>query len=101
MRVAPITLLLPVLTGLLVSQQPEPTLAEALARMQAGDFPAAAKMLESVTRREPQNGRAWRNLGAAYDQLKDPDHAIEAYRHALEVQPAMIGPTYSIAISYA
>ncbi len=69
--------------------------------MQSNDLAGAVKMLDSVTHREPKNGRAWRNLGLAYDRLKDPERAIAAYRHALEVQPEMVAPTYNIAIDYA
>ena len=87
--------------GVLASQSKEPSLADALALMQSNDLAGAVKMLESITHREPKNGRAWRNLGLAYDRLKDPERAIAAYRHALEVQPEMVAPTYSIAIDYA
>src|SRR5438309_1863060 len=85
-----------------VSQQPaEPTLPMALAKMQGNDFAGAAKMLETIVEREPQNGRAWRNLGLAYQQLKDADRAVDAYQQALKVQPAMIAPVYNIAGVYA
>jgi hypothetical protein len=90
-----------VLAGLLIGKPSAPTLPDALARMQANDFPGALKMLESITQREPKNGRAWRNLGIAYDRLKDPDRAIDAYKQALEVQPAMVAPIYNIALAYA
>jgi len=57
--------------------------------------------LESVTSREPENGRAWRNLGVAYQQIKEHDRAIAAFQRALEVQPEMVAPAYQIALSYA
>ena len=89
------------LAGFLIGQPAGPTLADALALLQKGDFSAAAQALEAVTKREPQNGRAWRNLGLAYQKLKDPDRAIATFKHALELQPEMVGPTYSIALAYA
>ena len=89
------------LAGFLIGQPAGPTLADALALLQKGDFSAAAQALEAVTKRDPQNGRAWRNLGLAYQKLKDPDRAIATFRHALELQPEMVGPTYSIALAYA
>ncbi|MBZ5601183.1 MAG: FG-GAP-like repeat-containing protein [Acidobacteriia bacterium] len=86
---------------LLFSQDSEPTLGAALAKIQAQDFAGAAAMLESVTKREPNNGRAFRNLGLAYDRLKQPGRAIDAYRRALEVQPEMVTPMFNIAAAYA
>jgi tetratricopeptide (TPR) repeat protein len=58
-------------------------------------------VLKAVTSREPRNGRAWRNLGVAYQQAKDPDNAIAAFQRALEVEPEMIAPLYNIALTYA
>jgi hypothetical protein len=85
----------------LMSQPASPSLAEALGLIQSNDFAGGAKMLEAIVKREPKNGRAWRNLGLAYDRLKEPAKAIEAYQRALEVQPEMVGPTLSIATDYA
>jgi hypothetical protein len=95
---AALTLLM---AGLLSALQADPTLAQALALLQSGDAAGAAKALEAVTGREPQNGRAWRNLGVAYQQTKNPDRAIAAFQRALEVQPGMVGPLYSIGLIYA
>lgn len=95
------------LLGLLVlsSRQPgftaEPSLDDALARLRSNDFAGAAQTLEAVTAREPANGRAWRSLGLAYDKLKKPESAIGAYRHALDVQPSVPSPLYSIGLAYA
>jgi FG-GAP-like repeat/FG-GAP repeat/Tetratricopeptide repeat len=85
----------------LFNQSNDPSLAEALSRIQSNDFPGAAKMLQAITKREPANGRAWRNLGLVYDRLEDRKHAIEAYKQALEVQPDVFAPMYAIAIDYA
>ena len=85
----------------LIGQPADPTLADALSLLQAGDAPAAIRVLEAVTKREPRNGRAWRNLGMAYGRVKDPDRAITALRHALEVEPEIVAPLYSIALAYA
>lgn len=96
-----ILLFILLLAGLLASQPAPPSLQDALALLQSNDLAGAAKMLDSITKRDPANGRAWRNLGLAYDRLNDPQHAIEAYRHALDAQPDMVGPMYSIGIDYA
>jgi len=78
-----------------------PTLADGLGRLQANDFAGAAKILEQVTQREPANGRAWRNLALARQNLKEWDGAIAAYQHALEVEPGVPTPIFSIGIVYA
>src|SRR5215831_3282764 len=79
--------------GLFLAQ----SLADGLARMQSNDFTEAAKILESVTAREPENGRAWRNLAVAYERLHQADRAIDAYQHSLTAQPAFAGPQFQIA----
>jgi hypothetical protein len=76
---------------------PEATLQDAMARLQANDAASAAKILQEVTKREPRNGRAWRNLGFADQKLKDLDHAAEAYQQALEVEPAVPTPMLQLA----
>ena len=77
------------------------SLADGLARMQSNDFAEAAKILEAVTTREPDNGRAWRNLALAYERLHQADRAIEAYQRSLSAQPAFAGPQLQIARIYA
>ncbi len=79
----------------------EPTLGAAVARMQASDFAGAARILEQVTAREPQNGRAWRNLALAYQHLKQWDRAIAADQRALEVEPGMPAPLFSVGVIQA
>lgn len=78
--------------------QPAPTLQDALARMQANDFAGAAAMLRDVTKAEPRNGRAWRNLGLADQKLKNYDESAQAYQQALEVEPDMPGPLFQLAV---
>jgi Tetratricopeptide repeat/FG-GAP-like repeat/FG-GAP repeat len=80
---------------------PEPTLAAAAARLQAADPAGAARILEEVVKREPGNGRAWRNLGVAYQGTKEYDKAIAAYRRALEAEPAVPTPMYQLGLVYA
>ena len=72
-----------------------------MALLQSGDAAGAVNLLKAVTSREPRNGRAWRNLGVAYQQAKDPESAIAAFQRALEVQPEMPAPLYNIALIYA
>ena len=89
------------MAGLLFGQQADPTWHRAWHCLQSGDAAGAVNVLKAVTSREPRNGRAWRNLGVAYQQAKDPESAIAAFQRALEVQPEMPAPLYNIAIIYA
>jgi len=79
--------------------QAPPGIADAL-RVQQKDPAAAAKILEGVTEREPQNARAWRLLGAALQQSRQFDRAIDAYLKAIAIQPDPIA-TYNIGTAYA
>ncbi len=83
------------------SSNSEPTLAAGVARLQANDSEGAAKILEQVTTHEPNNGRAWRNLALAYQNLKDWDRAIVANRRALDVEPSVPTPLFNLGILYA
>jgi len=76
---------------------PAPTLQSAVARLRVNDFAGAATILEQVTRREPGNGRAWRNLGLAEQKLNHPDQAAAAYQHALQVEPDVPTPLLQLA----
>jgi hypothetical protein len=79
----------------------EPTLAAGVARLQANDSEGAAKILEQVTAHEPRNGRAWRNLALAYQNLKDWDRAISADEHALDVESSVPTPLFNLGVLYA
>lgn len=79
----------------------EPSLSDALARLQAGDADSAARMLEGLVAREPGNGAAWRTLGQARRRRKDLDGAIEAWRKALEIDPGTPTPLLGIGLTYA
>jgi tetratricopeptide (TPR) repeat protein len=72
-----------------------------VARLQANDSAGAAKILEQVTHHDPDNRRAWRNLGLAYQNLKDLDRALDAYHHALDVDPAVPTPLFNVGVVYA
>jgi len=81
--------------------QPQPTLAAAMARMQAKDPAGAAQILEALTEREPKNGRAWRALANAQQALKDYDLAAGALERALEVEPSVPTPLYTLGVVHA
>src|SRR3954463_8334660 len=82
-------------------QAAEPTVAAAMARMQAQDAAGAARILERETAREPANVQAWRVLGAAYQRIGDLDRALAANRTAHELTPAWAPTMYNIGVVYA
>ncbi len=84
-----------------IAVAPEPTLRDAMTRLQANDAAGAAKILEKLTKRDPTNGRAWRNLGLADQRLKNVDGALRAYQQALEVEPAVPTPMFQLATLFA
>jgi FG-GAP repeat/FG-GAP-like repeat/TPR repeat len=89
------------LAGRAESTIPEVSLGAAAVRLQAGDAEGAARLLELIVTREPQNGRAWRMLGTARQGVKNLDGAIEAWTRAIEVDPSVPTPYYSIGVAYA
>ena len=93
--------LLPFVLFLAAQPPAEPTMAAAAARMQAQDPAGAARILESVTAREPGNVRAWRLLGVAYQRGKDLDKALDAYRKALQIAPDDPQALYNLGTAYA
>ena len=73
-------------------------LPTAVALLQSGDFGAAARMLEKVAEKEPNNGRVWRNLGQARLRLKQLEPARAAFTRALAVEPQMVTPFFPLAV---
>jgi tetratricopeptide (TPR) repeat protein len=47
----------------------------------------AIKFKKEDLRKDPENSRLWRDLGGLYQDLKKWDHALAAYKKALEVNP--------------
>jgi tetratricopeptide (TPR) repeat protein len=58
---------------------------------------AAIDDLEIVLRDKPKQPTAWQNLGIAQARLRQPDKAIESFRHALENDPALTDVSISLA----
>ncbi|HEY2346727.1 MAG TPA: FG-GAP-like repeat-containing protein [Xanthomonadaceae bacterium] len=77
---------------------PEPGMPEAQAKLQAGDAAGAQAILESVVKREPGNGMAWRALGAACIQDKHGDCAEAALHKALELMPDSPQVMYNLGV---
>lgn len=68
----------------LAAKEPESkiTVEEANKHYQAKEWEPAAKAFAALVKAEPQNGRAWYRLGISYQNLKQYERAIPAYRTA-------------------
>src|SRR5215470_20415454 len=86
--------------NVVLAQSAPPTLADGTAKLQANDFNGAVRILEQVTAREPKNGRAWRNLALARQNLKQWDGAVAADQRALEVEPSVPTPMFHLGLVY-
>ena len=54
----------------------------------SGDYGKAIECYQKVIGIDPQNARAWSNMGFNYYELGDLDKAIEYTRKALEIDPS-------------
>jgi ribosomal protein L24E len=72
-----------------------------MARMQAQDPAGAARILEAVIAREPDNLQAWRVLGVAYQRANELDRALAANRKAHDLAPGWPPTMYNMAVVYA
>jgi Flp pilus assembly protein TadD len=59
----------------------------ARAAIQNGNLPVGIALLKRATEIDPKNKFAWNNLGLAYFQMRDDEHAIEAFNKQIEVNP--------------
>ena len=78
--------------------QPAPHVSDAMGKLQAGDWPGAAKILEAVTAREPANAEAWRLVAFAYLKMKDLDRARAGYDKVLALAPGTPQALYNIGV---
>jgi hypothetical protein len=78
-----------------------PTVAQAGARMAAGDPAGAVKILDEVLAQDPANTAAWRTLGVALLQTKAYDRALTALERALALQPGVSNVLYNIGSVHA
>ena len=78
------------------------SLPAAIKKVQAGDLAGAAKMLESITEREPGNADAWRLLGVVRLKKKELEGAGAAFDRSLAAAPdspkAMYGKAQVLAL---
>lgn len=71
---------------------------EAEALMEQKDFAGAEKKLTTMTAANPNDYRAWFDLGYVYSATDRKDKAIEAYRHSIAAQPGVLEPNLNLAL---
>lgn len=71
---------------------------EAEALMEKKDFAAAEKKLTAMTATNPNDYRAWFDLGYIYSETDRRDKAIDAYRHSIAAQPGVLEPNLNLAL---
>lgn len=76
-------------------------LEAAIGKLQSGDAAGARDALRTVVKRMPESARAWRALGTATRQLKQFRSAIDAWEHALRIEPGSLQAMYELGVSYA
>ena len=72
----------------------------ATANFLLGNFEAAVTHFTQVTRLDPRRGKAFVNLGAAYNRLGDYPKAVEALRRGLQMEKKCSEGFYNLGICY-
>ncbi|MEP6634236.1 MAG: FG-GAP-like repeat-containing protein, partial [Luteimonas sp.] len=97
----PFVLLLTATTSLHAAPAAPPSLADAIAKIQAGDAAGAQTIVEAVVKREPDNAYAWRTLGAMCLHSPHPECAEPALLKALALAPGTPQIMYNLGIVHA
>lgn len=63
-----------------------------------GKLAQALSGYQSLTRAMPQNADFWFRLGNVYARLKRPDEAVDAYQHALAIEPGHAKAWHNLGI---
>jgi tetratricopeptide (TPR) repeat protein len=64
-----------------------------------GDFESAGLLLDEVIRINPNNAKAWKNLGSIYWEYGKHDKELECYNKALSIQPDLQEALFSKGIT--
>ncbi|MFX1357691.1 MAG: tetratricopeptide repeat protein [Promethearchaeota archaeon] len=62
------------------------------------DFDKAVKCFKRIIELEPNNYRAWYNLGISYFKLNRNEEALKAYNRAIEIKPDYMYCYYNIGL---
>jgi tetratricopeptide (TPR) repeat protein len=100
--IAPVLIILALLTGRTPAQQPDPDqlLNRAIDEQQHGDYPAAIRDYRKLLELRPHTVEAKVNLGAALAHVGDFDGAIAMYRAALPSASQKNAVLLNLALAY-
>ena len=105
-RADPSRLALPEMAAVLAADakskpnDPQPLYYLGVVERAEGDLPSAIRHLEKSVDLEPRNAKVWATLGTALveqDQGQVGDAAADAFRRALQLDPAAMQPRYFLA----
>ncbi len=75
-------------------------LAQAFRLHQSGDLPAAARLYQSITARDPQQAEAYHLLGVVHHQQGQSAKAVELINRAISLRPSMAPYHSNLAEAY-
>jgi tetratricopeptide (TPR) repeat protein len=75
-------------------------LTQALRLHQSGDLPAAARLYQSITTRDPQQAEAYHLLGVVHHQQGQSARAVELINRAISLRPSMAPYHSNLAEAY-
>ncbi|HEY4092281.1 MAG TPA: tetratricopeptide repeat protein [Luteibacter sp.] len=64
----------------------------------AGDMRQAADLYQAIVEAQPDDADAWFRLGNARFRLQQPDEAVLAYGHAIQIRPADPQVQYNLGV---
>ncbi len=67
---------------------------------QKKDWRGLLKLTQQWVKSEPENDVAWFSVGFAYNNLRQHDQAIQAYREALRIQPEAADAWNNLGVAY-
>ena len=69
--------------------------------IEAGDMPAALKLLQQLNEQEPEDAGVLFNLGSAQDALDQTSNAEASYRHAIRLKSTYLEPHLALGLLLA
>lgn len=85
----------------LLQQGESQAMVDARAELRAQNFPAAARLFETVTREEPDNGQAWYLYGYALHAAGELAGAVEVHQKAATFEAVRAGASYNAGCAHA
>jgi Flp pilus assembly protein TadD len=84
-----------------VENEVSPEVQQAEAAMQKQDFPAAETLLKKATAANPDDYRAWFDLGYIYNATQRAPESIEAYKQSVTANPEVFESNLNLGIVLA